>query len=122
MMKKTCNRWKPSNRKQQEIARIGLDWLLHEKLTVALVNAPEPMHRSQKIRVTESHNPSWYSRMFQSRWNGRHGKYSNVGGMRKRVLKALRRVAGGWIDPLGYDAEVLKEIKDDLIDQGWEER
>jgi len=119
-MKKKCPRWKPATDRQKEIAAIGLDWLLHEKLSVTLIDAPEPMHRGHKIRVADQNNPAWYRRMWHSRWNGlKHGK-SNCGGMRKRVLKALRRVVGGWVDPQGYEDEALSEIKADLIDQGWE--
>lgn len=102
-----------------EVAETGLMWLETKRLKIGLVPAPIPKHRGHKIRVIEERNPSWYSRMAQRRGFQYTGKLKRYGPLRKQVTRALSRLIDGWFDPVALDQEILEEVEDDMIDEGW---
>ena len=61
------------------------DDLLENKLKVILVPAPEERHTNHMIRVAETANPSWYSKLYAQNFYFR----------RDRSLRALERIAAG---------------------------
>lgn len=117
-------RWRPATRKQQTIAKIGLQWLETSENKIALVPAPDPRHSMHKIRVVEQTNPDWYRDLaadygFSDRpGRGRKCKQSWPP-LRQQVLAALRRLSSGWFDPIARDALLLELIEESLERQGW---
>ncbi len=64
-------------------AKFLINDLQEHKLKVVLVEAPEPKFDGHKIRIVESRNPEWYSKLYHS--------YSSF--RRDRSLRALERIA-----------------------------
>src|SRR3989344_7272207 len=62
-----------------------LDELCDHRLEVVLVPAPRPTHQGHMIRVAQSHNPSWYSRLYENHHYFR----------RDLTERALRRLVQG---------------------------
>lgn len=115
--RKPSRRCRPSTPTERLIADCGLVELAEKQLCISLVAAPEPRHSGHKIRVINSVNPEWYSRMASPHFEG--SKWHGTGSLRKQVTRALERVLNGWFDPIGHEVEALPEIEDDMIDQGW---
>lgn len=115
--RKPYSRWRRSTAEQQEIAKVGYDWLKNQRLDVVLIPAPEPTHHDHKIRSVVEHNPPWYSRMAKARGMDKH--MHRGGSLRFRTLRALQRLIDGWFHPCGLEEEILDELGKDLAEQGW---
>src|SRR3989339_1829161 len=63
-------------------ANFLLDDLIQHKLSVGLVDAPEPQHPNHKIRTVLIYNPSWYSELYHNHPHFR----------RDRSIRALTRI------------------------------
>ena len=113
-MDKPHRRWSPATPDQQELAATGLKWLEDCKLEVVLVPAPDPKHVDHKIRMVNNQNPCWYQRMAGRRGFDKRGKKKRYGSLRVYVVRALKRVVSGWVDPIGVELEALEEIERDL--------
>ena len=72
--------------------------MLHELdvnwLEVCLLPAPDPQHEGHMVRAVANRNPEWYREYFGCRRrDGLHEWYGNSANIRRRVTKALRRIA-----------------------------
>lgn len=59
--------------------------LVESNLNVILIPAPEQKHANHKIRFAESHNPPWYSSVYNSHNRGKRGL----------LKKSLLRIVNG---------------------------
>ncbi len=114
MVDKPHRRWGPSDTKQRELAEDGLKWLETHRLEVELAPATDPRHTDHKIRVVTNQNPRWYRRMAKRRGFNNRSKKKKYGPLRQYVVRALKRVVSGWIDPIGVELEALEEIERDI--------
>ena len=85
--------------------------LQEHKLKIVLAEAPEPKFEGHKIRVVESRNPEWYSKLYHS--------YDYF--RRDRSLRALERIAsqqdGYYMNgPYKYDFIYRTLITERLIE------
>jgi len=115
---KPHRRWLRSHLEQQELARTLLDDLRTHKHSIGLVPAPDPKHAGHKIRVVTERNPEWYSLLAGRKGlHKRRGRNRN-GCLRKKVVRALRRLSSGWYDPIGLEYEILETAVPLLIEAG----
>ena len=100
-----------------------LDDMEENKLKIIWIPAPEQRHVNHKIRVIESRNPEWYSRIYKGIVDAYPNKKyrRGCGRIRKLVVRALIHVSNGRFAPLNhshginYIMMMLNIIKDKLV-------
>jgi len=109
-------RW--ANSLQKSIAKYLLRDMKENRLLVSLHPAPQPKHEGHMVRVKDSSNPEWYSILAQNKGlHKRRGKRRH-GDLRIHVIEALKRMAKGFIDPVGLDVSIFYYAEDYLIRNG----
>jgi hypothetical protein len=92
---------------EMDLASLALRDLELNRNKIILVPAPEKNFDSHKIRRVESRNPAWYISFSRPYWNGLRSFQLK----RARVVKALTRVALGWVRGNGYEKLLLDFLK-----------
>lgn len=93
---------------ERELAILALGELDNRRLEVVLIPAPEPKHSEHKVRAVQGTNPDWYRSLCACR--------PRSASIRKYVVKALERVAEGWVDPGPWS--IAQEVLDVLYEDG----
>jgi hypothetical protein len=101
---------RPATSEERFLAEIARKQLETERHRIVLIPATTPMHASHKIRVVEGQNPAWL-RAMNARLPRRGGKGRLKYGLkRSRIARAIERVRSGWVDPRGYEVEILERL------------
>jgi hypothetical protein len=93
---------------EMELASRAIRDLEVNRNKIVLVPAPEPHFDSHKIRRIESRNPGWYIAFSRPYWKSLRSFQLK----RWRVVKALTRVALGWVRGNGYENILLDFLKE----------
>lgn len=85
-----------------------LQTLESHNLEVSLIPAPDPRHRTHKVRAVSERNPEWYRRLCKrhpanrSKPRERAPKYTDSLIRRSQVIKALKKIAKNKEDESVY--------------------
>lgn len=89
-MSRYIPRGRPATEAEKALAEAALRELDECRLEVGLAPAPDQRHEGHQIRVVSNRNPPWYQEFFATRPPRCWVK-------RARVVRALGRVAGGYV-------------------------
>lgn len=102
---------RPATPDEQCLAEIASTQLATERHRIVLIPATTPMHASHKVRVVDGQNPAWL-RAMNARLPRHAGRRQRLkyGLKRSRIVRAVERVRSGWVDPRGYEVEILERL------------
>ena len=95
-------RGRPATDSERRLAESALRELDESRLDVVLVPAPRQTHEGHCIRAVQDRNPAWYQ---EFALRGRCWV------KRARVVRALLRIAAGYVRPNSYDCELLELLE-----------
>jgi len=117
---KPHRRWRRANALQIEIAKEPLLYEMNTmQVSIGLAPAPVAMHTGHMIRVVNSTNPEWYSKLAKEKNVTAHRGPRRGGGLRINTVKALKRLIDGWYDPIGLEGDILRNAVRYLVEQGY---